>query len=246
MNDNIKTIIGAIVVLIIIFKIIKNIINKIKQKRQKRIEYENTSYYKITKIPLLEIKKNTGKYGEYLIYQEVKHFENIGVKFLFNVYIPKENNETTEIDVMLISKYGIIVIESKNFNGWIFGNENKKYWYQTLSNGYDSFDKYEFYNPIKQNENHIKYLKRILEKETIIKSIVVFSNTCILKNIIHKDRSVEVINRFDLKQTIEDFFAEINHEILSKEEIENIYIKLYPYTQVSDETKKQHIENIVK
>ena len=64
-----------------------------------------------------------GEIGEYLIWKELKSFERKGGRFLFNLYIPKANDETTEIDVVLIHPKGFFVIESKNYNGWIFGNE---------------------------------------------------------------------------------------------------------------------------
>ena len=67
-----------------------------------------------------------------MIYKYLKDFENQGAKFLFNIYIPKKGNETTEIDVLMISSKGLFVFESKNYSGWIFGGDNQKYWYQTL------------------------------------------------------------------------------------------------------------------
>ena len=38
-------------------------------------------------------------------------------KILRNVYVPKENGETSEIDVLYITQKGIFVIESKNYSG---------------------------------------------------------------------------------------------------------------------------------
>ena len=86
-------------------------------------EYKNGAYYQITKYPYSSVKHNTGRYGEYLTYKYLKQFETSGAKFLFNIYIPKENGETTEIDVLMICKKGLFVFESKNYSGWIFGSE---------------------------------------------------------------------------------------------------------------------------
>ena len=55
----------------------------------------------------------------------------------------------------MIHEKGIFVIESKNYSGWIFGNERDKKWTQVLANG----DKNYFFNPILQNKIHIKYNK---------------------------------------------------------------------------------------
>ncbi len=93
---------------------------------KKNKEYKNGAYYQITKLPYSSVKHNTGRYGEYLTYKYLKNFEASGAKFLFNIYIPKENGETTEIDVLMICSKGIFVFESKNYSGWIFGSETQK------------------------------------------------------------------------------------------------------------------------
>mgnify|MGYP003291389636 CR=1 FL=1 len=42
-----------------------------------------------------------GRIGEYLSYKKLKSYESLGAKFLFNVYVPKEKGETSEIYVTL-------------------------------------------------------------------------------------------------------------------------------------------------
>ena len=101
--------------------------------------------------------------GEYLIWKELQKFELSGGKFLFNLYIPKPNEETTEIDVVLLHPKGFFVIESKNYSGWIFGSENNLNWTQILPIGKrKEGNKVQFYNPLRQTGTHIKHLKRIL------------------------------------------------------------------------------------
>jgi hypothetical protein len=74
-----------------------------------------------------------GKSGEYLVYKVLQNYEKDGAKFLFNCYLPKNNNnDTTEIDVIMIHNSGIYVFESKNYSGWIFGSEHQQKWTQTL------------------------------------------------------------------------------------------------------------------
>lgn len=94
-----------------------------------------------------------GKIGEAYTARELKLLNLLGRKgkVLRNVYIPKDNNETSEIDVLFITQKGIFVIESKNYSGWIFGSENQYKWTMMLPNK----EKHSFYNPIKQNQTHI-------------------------------------------------------------------------------------------
>ena len=64
----------------------------------------------------------------------------------------KDNDEFSQIDLVLVTSEGIIVIEVKDYSGWIYGSGNNTNWTKVLSYGKK---KYKFYNPIKQNNNHI-------------------------------------------------------------------------------------------
>jgi len=59
-----------------------------------------------------------------------------------NVYIKKRDGKFTELDLVIVIRRGLIVIESKNYAGWIYGSENNEYWTQTFKNG----TKNKFYN----------------------------------------------------------------------------------------------------
>lgn len=95
-----------------------------------------------------------GRRGEKLTERELNLVKFFGCdgKVLRNAYVPKSNGETSEIDVLFITQKGIFVIESKNYSGWIFGNESDRYWTVSLPGG----NKSHFHNPIRQNRSHIK------------------------------------------------------------------------------------------
>ena len=126
--------------------------------------------------------KFIGAIGERAIERKLKWVNFLGREgiVLRNVYIPKEDGGTSEIDLMYITSKGIAVIESKNYSGYIFGNEENANWTVTLYAGKDFFgrnkvEKIKFYNPIKQNKNHIRYLKQYLGHDVQTFSIIVFS-----------------------------------------------------------------------
>ena len=206
--------------------------------------YKNSSYYKITRNSYFVTRSDLGKYGEYLIYKHLRDFEKKGCKFLFNIYVPKGKTGTSEIDVLLITPKGLFVFESKNYSGWIFGNEYRRNWVQILPKGYGQSYKERFYNPIMQNETHIRYLKRLIGKELPIRSVIVFSERCTLKEITVHSQNTAVIQRNDVHFVVSKMLHEISSDYLSTEEINTLYEKLYPYTQVIDEVKAQHIKNI--
>ena len=96
------------------------------------MRYKNSNYYKITQNPYSFVFGDKGTYGEYNLYTCLRHFEAEGCRFLFNLYVPKGNGRTSEIDIIMIHPKCLFVIECKNYSGWIFGNENNEYWTQVL------------------------------------------------------------------------------------------------------------------
>lgn len=143
----------------------------------------------------------------------------------------------------MLYKSGIYVFESKNYSGWIFGNEKSKTWTQTLPQGRKSH-KEHFLNPIMQNKLHIKCLMQKLDTtELPIHSIVVFSERCTLKKVEVYSQNIKVINRNHIGMTV----AQINSEYVSsltENDIARLYEMLYPHTQVSQADKEKHIQNI--
>lgn len=208
--------------------------------------YRKSSYYQITKKPFRKLSK--GEVGEYLIWKELKKFEGKGGRFLFNLYVPKPNDETTEIDVVLIHPKGFFVIESKNYNGWIFGSEKNRYWTQTLpmGRGYKS-NKEQFYNPLRQNGSHIKHLKRVLNDGVPMWSLIVFSDECTFKDVtVSDDKRYKVIHLGQLKSTVNKLIKETEDDLFSVSDIEWMYDELLPFTDVNEMVKTQHIEKLVK
>lgn len=183
---------------------------------------------------------NSGNYGEFLTFNYLEKLK-INKKLMTNLYIPRKDGTTTEIDLIMISETGIYVFEAKNYSGWIFGDERNKNWTQTLKNK----QKNRFFNPIWQNNTHINALKNTinLNKRNIYKSYIIFSERCTLKKINIISDDIKVIKRNNLLKIIKDDIKNFN-KILSIEEIEKIYSELKKYTCVDDITKKVHIDNI--
>ncbi len=205
--------------------------------------YKRTSYYKITHKDYFSMRWDKGTYGEYLSFCKLKDYEADGARFLFNCYIPKDNGETTEIDMLMIHSSGIYAFESKNVGGWIFGREFDKNWTQTLPSGRDSI-KNHFVNPIMQNKVHIKWLENIIGGNIPIVSVVVFSERCVLKQIDISSSDTFVLQRTMLHYCVADQIARRGVN-LSEERVSELYNLLYPYTQVSDYEKQKHVIDVL-
>jgi len=93
-----------------------------------------------------------------------------------NVTIPTANG-TTQIDHVIVSKYGIFVVETKNIKGWIYGDEKQPQWTQVLYG-----KKYRFQNPLRQNYRHTKALSEFLGiGHSKIHSVIMFWSECEFK-----------------------------------------------------------------
>lgn len=182
-----------------------------------------------------------GKRGEELSARELKFTRFCGIEgeILRNVYIPKENGETSEIDLLFITNRGIFVIESKNYSGWIFGDEKSTFWTVMLPNK----EKNRFYNPIKQNKSHIFWLHQYLQADVPLFSIIVFSNRCTLKKLTVESTDVTVIQREQLYTTVKKTYNSAS-DYFNKETLDYMKSKLRALTEVDKTIKDAHIKDI--
>jgi hypothetical protein len=105
-----------------------------------------------------------------------RHLDQKVYRLIRNVTLPF-GNDTTQIDHLVISTYGIFVIETKNMRGWIFGHPDDAQWTQVI---YRS--KQKFQNPLFQNYAHIKVVLGLLNiAPDHVHSVVVFVSHCTFK-----------------------------------------------------------------
>lgn len=99
-----------------------------------------------------------------------------------DLYVEKQDGNFSQIDVIAITKIGIIVFEVKDYSGWLFGKGYQKYWTQVLNYGRE---KHRFYNPIIQNSNHIHTIKARIKPIANIPfySVIVFYGNCEFRNV---------------------------------------------------------------
>ncbi len=191
---------------------------------------------------MIKNKGDVGAYGEYLTKYMFGSVRLDGYhKELCNVYVPYKDG-TSEIDVLVLHENEIFVIESKNYSGWIFGNEKQQKWTQMLNKNTKEY----FYNPIKQNKTHITALSEYLKiDKNQMKSLIVFSERCELKKVPESTEEYIIIKRDKLIQTIKNE-TQNKEQQFSREQIDEIYNKLFLLSNASELTKQQHIEDINK
>lgn len=91
---------------------------------------------------------------------------------LLNHVTLQVNDGTTQVDHILVSRFGVFVIETKDYKGWIFANPKQASWTQVLFNS-----KFRFQNPIFQNFRHVRAVQDLLDflPPEAIRSVVVFT-----------------------------------------------------------------------
>ena len=105
------------------------------------------------------LKSSTGKgmLGEFFVNITCKLFLDKKTYHLIkDVTLPTEDG-TTQIDHIIVSQYGLFVIETKNYTGWIFGTEKQSSWTQQIYK-----TKHKFQNPLRQNYKHTCTLENML------------------------------------------------------------------------------------
>lgn len=154
-----------------------------------------------------------------------------------NNLLIKTAKGSSQIDHVVISIYGIFVIETKNYTGWIHGHEKAEYWTQTIYNHRERFR-----NPIKQNWAHIYALKSILQeyKDIAYYPIIVFTSNAELKNI---SSNIPVIYDYELPKTI---YKIGRKQCLSINEINRISKKLYELNVTDLIDLENHIDETLQ
>ncbi len=154
--------------------------------------------------------------------------------FIFNnLILPSTGSYSTQIDHVVISRFGIFVIETKENNGWVFANENREHWTVT----YRQQRKYPLANPLRQNYGHIQVLKKEMPfiEENFV-SIVVFTGQCEFKT----PRIPNVIFETELIEIIQSY----TKTLISQQRLLMAIGKLSYMCQAVDISSEQHIANI--
>lgn len=147
-----------------------------------------------------------------------------------DLIIPSRNG-TTQIDHLIISPYGLFIVETKNLSGWIFGSEKQATWTQTLYG-----DKYSFQNPLRQTYRQKIILAEYLDvPESCIQTVIYFVGNCTLKT----DLPANVIDG-----DIGGYIKSYKNRVLSDDELEIIIYKAQNLLGMDSLTDEVHIQSL--
>lgn len=124
----------------------------------------------IIAVSILKTPWFKGLFGEWLVKVSAHYLLDKSIYHAAHNVTVETPDSTTQIDHIFISKYGVFVVETKNYTGWIFGGENQPTWTQKI---YKTTNKFQ--NPLRQNYKHLKALEAALDIPfEHIKSVIVF------------------------------------------------------------------------
>ncbi len=149
----------------------------------------------------------------------------------FHDLIIPTRNGTTQIDHLLVSPYGLFIVETKNLKGWIFGSEEQAKWTQSLYG-----KNYSFQNPLRQTYRQKKVLSEFLSiDESIIHTVIYFVGQCTFKTKMPDNV---------LKSGLSRYIKKYKTRELSSASINDIINKLNIHISGNKITTKEHVKSL--
>lgn len=188
------------------------------------------------RIRIKKLKRNRearvkGRLGEAQVAAILEELSLEKYRLLNNIMLQTKRG-TSQIDHIVVSVYGIFVIETKNYKGLITGEEYAEQWVQNLQG-----KQYYFHNPLKQNYGHIKALEELLKiPEKLFIPIVVFAGSAEVK----VQTKQTIVYASTLKQKLQSY----TKKRLSLAEIEKITRKIEDANVDSFLNRRKHIKKI--
>lgn len=160
---------------------------------------------------------------------------------VFNDLLLRDGNYTTQIDHIILSRYGVFVIETKNVHGKVYGSGNAEFWKQYLPDRgykrYGSTQEHQLRNPIWQNDGHIKSLRRfVFDNDIPIHGIVVFPY--------ETDLYVMAEQPVLKMQEVVPYVKQFRKDVLSSEQVDFYRRRLLEVISTTESDRKQHLNNV--
>ena len=219
----------AVISLIIILTIIYAAVNS---RRHEKGDYKDGGGKQIggnERTPFfIPANDRAGIRGEKYINYHIRPLLRNDEYLLAHVLLPLKEGFLTEIDSLIISRKGLICIESKYWVGHISGTDNDEEWIQEYDD--PRIDTRYHKNPVKQNEFHCNALKRILEYKYDVANFVVFPLFDYGTGI-HSEHALAVKGFKKAYRLLED-------NVLTIEQVNEIYEKLKSYVATEEELEE--------
>lgn len=237
----------------ILYLIVKSIIESIKRAQFRKKNRE-------TQFSGKAIKEKKGFWASLFTYKYSSRSEAIGdygekkvSSFLedldcedyrvYNDLLVRNGDYTTQVDHLVISRYGVFVLETKNVHGKVYGGSNAEFWKQYLpACGYKRYgftQEHKLRNPIWQNNGHIKTLRKLVFGNDVpMYGIVVFP----INTVINVTAEQPVMNMHNVVPYIKRY----RDVVLSSEQMSFYRKRLIEVISTSESDRKEHLVNVYR
>ena len=227
----------VVLTVLFLYLIVKTIVKKLKRQRARsrvrgfRIPEDSESVSRAEAI---------GKSGERKVAHLLENLTHEDYQ-VYNDLLIRKGNYTTQIDHIVISRYGVFIVETKNIHGKVYGSGSAEYWKQYLPDiGYrrhGTTQEHQLRNPVWQNAGHINALRRhVFGNNVPVYGIVAFSDDT--------DLFVTAVQTVMNMSEIVPYIKTFQDEVLSSDEIDFYRQRLFDLVSTSDIDREAHIANV--
>ena len=169
-------------------------------------------------------------------------------------WMVQDDQAAAQVDNLLLTQKALYVFEVKNYRGRIFGSPTQLHWTMTLLTSYTKktkrgkrvkkthLSKHRFYNPIMQNQTHIRKLTHVLEGTPTVPiiNVVVFGSKADVSEV---SSIKEVVSYRHLMRLIDQYEASLE-VCLSIEDQIDVVDRLYEADIRDKKARRAHVKNL--
>jgi ribosomal protein L32 len=151
--------------------------------------------------------------------------------FRYPDVILESKTGTVQIDHIVISPYGVFIVETKNLSGWIFGSEHQPVWTQSLYGR-----NYTFQNPLRQAYRQKVILSSFLDVDAArIHPVIVFVGNGSFKT----DMPPNVI-----RNGLASYINEFDEVVFREREFNRMVRRMDDHVETSTLTMDDHLHSL--
>ena len=187
-------------------------------------------------LKICRLPKVKGWFGEKVVDRDLKKLNPEEYHVFHDIYLPRPDGKgTTQVDHLVVSRFGLFVIETKNYKGWVFGGEKQRQWTQLIYKV-----KHKFQNPLHQNALHINALRQSLNLDKgAFHNLIFFIGNCTFKTDLPPNVMTHGLIRFIKKH---------QSALLTTDEVQSCLSTLEPLATIDNKrvVAKNHVQQLRK
>lgn len=176
-------------------------------------------------------EERIGAEGEYLVQVELNKLPRQSYVVFNDILLG--NGKYTQVDHVVVSPYGVFVIETKNYGGQVYGHLNASQWTHVTRR-----NKHKFYNPLKQNEAHISAINKAVGYDLgdKIHSVVVFVRQCELH--------IDATNNVLMLPQLLGYLSKYNRQVFTPVQVEHIVCAIRNSVVYDQRARQEHKQQV--